>query len=341
MCAYLHLIGLWLIISGATVAPMDPVELQKWTLLDSMANGAIELRCSLNMRDLITATSAAMWTALSNSFGATGVSRLFGDFKAVTQFCFSRMQHLAAEISRFNTHNQSLVASGVTLLCYILGMLLLGALPSKWDHVAVIYLQGKTTHTAIDYTEVQNAIIAEYDRTGTVGGQQQNVHKISAVKIKSEHPSFSQQRSYSNTPKAQGEGQASSSKKKSKTKSKGKGKAHFAEQQPTPTPFSLAASAVHPIIALQLSRAAPNTTTIASINLNRVTYSTVATPKTAQTYTGVSRKIGPNTLQKERGLLKRMNVTLTIQTLKTTYVFRKSPQVPCTTNHGTGSHFIG
>ena len=257
-----------------------------------------------------------MWTALSNSFGATGVSRLFGDFKAVTQFRFSGMQHSAAEISGFNTHNQCLVASGVTLSGYIPGMLLLGALPSKWDHVAAIYLQGKTAHTAIDYTEVQNAIIAEYNRTGTVGGQQQHVHKISTVKRKGEHPSFSQQRSYSNTPKAQDEGRASSSKKKPRTKSKGKGKAHFVEHEPTSIPF-LAASAVHPMIALQPSRAGPSTTPISSINLNRVTYSTVATPKTAQKYTGASRKVGPNTLQTERGLLKRMNVTPTIQTLKT------------------------
>ena len=208
------------------------------------------------------------WTALSNAFGATGVSRLFGDFKAVTQFHFSGMQHPAAEISRFNTHNQCLGASGVTLSGYILGMLLLEALPSKWDHVAAIYLQGKTAHTDIDYTEVQNAIIAEYDRTGTVGGQQQHAHKISAVKRKGEHPSFSQQRSYSNTPKARDEGWASSSKKKPKNKSKGKGKAHFTEHEPAPTPFSLAASAVCPMIALQPSRAAPNTTTIASINPN-------------------------------------------------------------------------
>ena len=160
------------------------------------------------------------------------------------------------------------------------------------------------------------SIIAEYDRTGTVGGQQQHMHKISAVKRKGEHPSFSHKRSYSNAPKAQGEGQVSSSKKKPKTKSKGKGKAHFVEHEPAPIPFS-AASAVRPMIALQPSRAAPNTTTIASINRNRVTYSTVATPKTAQTFTGVSRKVGPNTLQTERGLLQRMNVTPTIQTLET------------------------
>ena len=80
---------------------------------------------------------------------------------------------------------------------------------------------------------------------------------------------------------------------------------------------SLAASAVRPMIALQPSRAGPSTTTAALINPNRVTYSTVATPKTAQKYTGTPRKVGPNTLQKERGLLKRMVVTPTIQTLKT------------------------
>ena len=136
MHAYLRLVGLWLIVNGTTTAPMDLVELQKWTLSDLMANGQIELRCSLNIQDLIAATSAAMWTALPNAFGATGVSQLFRDFKAVTQFRFSGMQHPAAEISRFNTHNQHFVVSGVTLSGYIFGMLLLGALPSKWDHVA-------------------------------------------------------------------------------------------------------------------------------------------------------------------------------------------------------------
>ena len=41
----------------------------------------------------------------------------------------------------------------------------------------------------------------------------------------------------------------------------------------------------------------------------------VATPKTAQKYTGASRKVGPDTLQTERGLLKRMNVTPTLKTV--------------------------
>ena len=133
---------------------------------------------------------------------------------------------------------------------------------------AAIYLQGKTAHTAIDYTEVRNAIIAEFNRTGANPGQQQHAHKISAMKRKGDHPSFSQQRSNTNTPKARNDGRATSNKKKPK-KSKEKGKqAHFVESEPAPTPFSLAASAVRPMIALQPSRAGPSTTTVASINLN-------------------------------------------------------------------------
>ena len=42
MRAYLRSVGFWLIVNGTTTAPTDPAELAKWTLSDSMANGAIE-----------------------------------------------------------------------------------------------------------------------------------------------------------------------------------------------------------------------------------------------------------------------------------------------------------
>ena len=84
MWAYLRSVGYWLIVNGTTTALTDLAELTKWTLSDSMANGAIKLWCSLNIHDLISNASALMWTALSTTFGVTGVSHLFGDFKAVT-----------------------------------------------------------------------------------------------------------------------------------------------------------------------------------------------------------------------------------------------------------------
>ena len=44
MRAYLRLVGYWLIVNGTTTALTDLAELAKWTLSDSVANGAIELR---------------------------------------------------------------------------------------------------------------------------------------------------------------------------------------------------------------------------------------------------------------------------------------------------------
>ena len=52
------------------------------------------------------------------------------------------------------------------------------------------------------------------------------------------------------------------------------------------------------------------------INPNQVTYLRVATSN-AQKFTGAPKKGGLNTLQKERGLFKRMDVMPTIQNLKT------------------------
>ena len=49
MRAYLHSVGYWLIVNGTTTVPTDLAELAKWTLSDSMANGAIELCCNINI----------------------------------------------------------------------------------------------------------------------------------------------------------------------------------------------------------------------------------------------------------------------------------------------------
>ena len=95
-----------------------------------------------------------------------------------------------------------------------------------------MYLHGKTDHTAIDYTAVRNAIVAEYDRTSASAGTSKHVDKISATKRK-----------------AEGSGQPNSEKKKAK---KTKNKA------------ALAMTAPQLMISLQpLRAAAPNTSTIA------------------------------------------------------------------------------
>ena len=108
-------------------------------------------------------------------------------------------------MSWFNTYVEQLKAGGVEYSDYMLEILLLNALLPKWDHIAAMYLHGKTHHTTINYTAVRNAIVAEYDRTSTSAGTSQHAHKISAVKRRGEHPSFRQQTG-ANQPKAEGSG---------------------------------------------------------------------------------------------------------------------------------------
>ena len=80
MWAYLWSTGLLLIVNGTTMAPTDPQALTAWTLSDSMVNGNIDLQLSHNICDLVRDTSARIWTNLAMAFGATGISKIFGNF---------------------------------------------------------------------------------------------------------------------------------------------------------------------------------------------------------------------------------------------------------------------
>ena len=93
--------------------------------------------------------SAETWTNLQTAYGQVGISRIYGDFKALVSFRLSGTQHPAAEMERFNTSLQWLVANDIDLPDNIVGLMYLSSLPARWDHVAAIYLQGKNAITEI------------------------------------------------------------------------------------------------------------------------------------------------------------------------------------------------
>ena len=141
----------------------------------------------------------------------------------------------------------------VTIPNEILGLMLLNSLPTKWDHISAIFLQGKTAVTNVKSANVQQAIVAEFDRTSG-GSSMQHMHKISAIKRKGEHPRYSQQKG-ANSPPASSQGHSRQPKKSKKNNWKGKGKqrANVADDYESPNTFTLAASAVQarPQIAIQ------------------------------------------------------------------------------------------
>ena len=172
----------------------------------------------------------------------------------------SGSQHPSAEIEWFNMHLQRLKSNQVNIPDSIMGMMVLSALPAKWDHVSAIYLQNKTAIGQVSLSEVRQAVVAEFDRTS--GSNQQHAHHITAVKRKGEHPKYKSAQNSNHSSAAQGEQGSSSKKKNCNKKSKGKGKAHSAILPNSPNLFTLAVAAIQveprPVIALQPSRAPPN-----------------------------------------------------------------------------------
>ena len=180
-----------------------------------MAQGALTLHISPNCRNHIGATSAETWTALETAYGQVGISRIYGDFKALVSFKLSGTQHPAAEMEHFNTSLQRLVANGINLPDNIVRLMYLSSLPSRWDHVAAIYLQGKNDITEITSVGVHHAILAEFERTKTSNRHHANAG-ISGLKRHGEHPRYKQGSAPTNQHKAEGNQSGPSNKKRTR-----------------------------------------------------------------------------------------------------------------------------
>ena len=113
-------------------------------------------------------------------------------------------QNPQVEMQRLLTLFERLCANGMAISDPIQGMMMLCALPGKWDNIAMVYLQAQNVLANMTFASVRDAIMAEYERTAhpsTLAAQ-----KISAVKRKGKSPQFKEQ-TYSNkfVPKASGD----------------------------------------------------------------------------------------------------------------------------------------
>ena len=104
----------------------------------------------------------------------------------------SGTQNPQVEIQAIHTLWEHLQANQIVILDYIQGMLLLGAIPNKWDHIVAMYTQGVQTMMFVTFASVWQAIMAEYERTQHPSSNVAT--KISAVKQKGKSPQFSEQR---------------------------------------------------------------------------------------------------------------------------------------------------
>jgi gag-polypeptide of LTR copia-type len=176
-----------------------------WDEADEQAQGILGLRLSLNLCTHLSATAHTLWQALDNTFRQPGLFSIYADLQATLHVKILGGQNLQVEIQWMLTLFERLCANDMTIGDPIQGMMLLNALPPKWDGVSMVYLQEQNVLSNITFTSVRDAIIVEYEQTSCPSNLA--IQKISTVKHKGKFPTFKEQTctDQSSAPKASGD----------------------------------------------------------------------------------------------------------------------------------------
>ena len=90
-----------------------------------------------------TTTSNDLWKILKDAYGVSGPAKVFADFKKTITFRITGNGHLSPEIIKLQNLIDQLRLDGVELNDFLQSMILLSAIPSKWDNVPATILATK------------------------------------------------------------------------------------------------------------------------------------------------------------------------------------------------------
>jgi gag-polypeptide of LTR copia-type len=169
---------------------------------DEQAQGILGLRLSTNLHTHLGATAHALWQALDNAFRQPGISSIYADLQAALHVKILGGQNPQVEMQRLLTLFERLHANGMAISDPIQGMMLLNALPPKWNGISMVYLQRQNVLANVTFASVRDAIMVEFEWTSRPSSLA--IQKISVVKRKGKSPTFKEQTSTnkSSAPKA-------------------------------------------------------------------------------------------------------------------------------------------
>jgi hypothetical protein len=236
-------------------------------------------------------TPSEIWTRLKDTYGQNTPTSIYKDFKEVLSIHINPTQHPGPQVDKMAAALLRLAGAKVPIAKQLQAMILLAALPQKWETLVSVVTQSNDLED-LAFNDVRDAILAQY-QTETARGKgsskQHDANKLSAVKRKRGNPNFSNQE--------KGSQQQDGGKQKGKKRgSRGKGKGKQNE---------------HSHVCEVASLPAPTTSTIAQISpaglSKRIAKS--SEPKT--------RSEGPyGSLNSALTLADRLGATPTIQTTK-------------------------
>jgi len=124
-------------------------------------------------------------------------SSIYKDFKETLNIRLNSGQHPTQQIDHMVTAFQCLTATSIIIPPQIQAMILLSALPQKWEMLVSIVTQQHAL-TTIQLSHVCDAILAQYELENMRSdgkGKQQHANKLSTVKWKCGNQNFSNQES--------------------------------------------------------------------------------------------------------------------------------------------------
>ena len=247
MCAFLRAQGLWQYVNSHIEHPniLNPKKstedelkankatLTEWDRMDNMAIGHMTLRLSASIQEEVSSlnTAFSIWDHLEDCYGKATPTTIYKDFKEALSVHLHTDQNPSPSMDKMAACFQCLTSAEVDIPEQIKVMMLLTALPQKWEMLVSIVTQQCNLDT-IKFVDVHDTVLAQFQSETMRGNcgqrnkgqnQGQQANKLSAVKHKRDNPNFSNQQ--------QGEGsqcqnQQNSDRPKRQHGQHGKGKQH-------------------------------------------------------------------------------------------------------------------
>jgi hypothetical protein len=302
-------------IDAVTAVPAydpTPADILSWKKLNDMAMGAIILRLSPSIQQLITQVTAEdLWTHLTDTYDKDSLSTVYKDWKEVQNIQFISTQHpgpvfekLDATYSRLNgVYLKGL--NTLTIQPQLQALMTLASLLKEWDEIVTI-ITSQTPFPDLEPSLIRWVVIDHFDTKNSLcrTGKSLHANKISAVKHKRDQPPCfkkqeerQQQRNPNSNDKQQPHRQRS---QRGSGRGKGKGKQRDTGQ-----------SHVASMAVLMPSLPPPMSHTISHLSSNPTT-------RTVTEESGSSRSSGSwPSVNNAFTLAERMGITPTTQTMKT------------------------
>ncbi len=193
MEAYLMSMDLWEYANGDEKQPTqsspptqdEKIAFKAWksTNQKALANIILQVKPSIREDIVMLNDAETIWNHLKTHFDMVQPTTLFKDFKAAISIQIDATKHPLPQVNRLQAVVQCLSNNGVSMPKIIQAMILLSALPPKWEMlISILCTNYDLAHLQLKH--VREVIVAQWEAKRTKGKPQQSAQKLSAVKRK-------------------------------------------------------------------------------------------------------------------------------------------------------------